>query len=269
MDEIKIILRSMQDEMKQQKIDIRTMKEDIKTAINENINEKFKNFEIKNQQIEEKLESQQNKIDSFERYMRRKNLLIFGVEEKERNYYQLEERVLDIINNKINIKCDRYAIESVRRLGKKSEKIRPVVLTLLTMGIKIQILKNKNNLESSPYYIKEDYPMDILNKRRALQIEVQKAREQGKNAIIKYDRLVILGNNIQHEKTQKKHNNKRNLSSSPETTQKTSKTENYNQKQPNKINKTNSMNNFLLKKPTLTPAENATPPGQSSSQITE
>ncbi|KOB68171.1 Transmembrane protein [Operophtera brumata] len=77
-------------------------------------------------------------------------------------------------------------IEAVRRLGRRDGgKTRPIVMTLLTMGLKIQIQKNKKKLENTPYYIKEDYPPEILNKRKELQIQLEKEREQGKMAFIK------------------------------------------------------------------------------------
>ncbi|XP_045453315.1 uncharacterized protein LOC123662516 [Melitaea cinxia] len=48
------------------------------------------------------------------------------------------------------------------------------------MGLKIKILRNKKKFEqSTPYYIKEDFPPEILSKRKKLQKEVNKEREQG------------------------------------------------------------------------------------------
>ncbi|CAG5013246.1 unnamed protein product [Parnassius apollo] len=205
MDEIKDMLRKMQEEMSQQKVDMVAMKEDIKNTINNNINEKFKSLENKNLQLEQKLETQKLSIDNFERFNRRKNLLFFGVEEREISYQDLEKKVLDIINNILNIKCEKHYIESVRRLGKKSDKIRPIVTTLLTMGMKIEILKNKKNLETTSYYIKEDFPLEVLKKRKELQGEVEMLKEQGKKAIIKYDKIILLENNKkQYPEWQKK-----------------------------------------------------------------
>lgn len=252
--------------MRQQKADMLDMKEDIKNTINSNINEKFKSLEIKNEFLEQKLEHQKKAIDNMERFTRRKNLLFFGVEERERSYQDLEEHVLDIINNMLNINCENNSIESVRRLGKKGEKIRPIVVTLLTLGLKIKILKNKKNLETSPYYIKEDFPLEVINKRKELQIELEKEREQGRRAIIKYDRLIILNSS---DKQEERENQKRKLSKSPETPG--SSGENGNKKQPTKINKSNNMSNFLVKKPSFTYHKEPSPQqkSQDSSRTTQ
>ncbi|CAG4913127.1 unnamed protein product [Colias eurytheme] len=270
MDEIKEMLRTMQEEMRQQKVDMLAMKEDIKDTINNNINEKFKHLETKNEQLEQKLESQKQKIDNFEKSLRKKNILIFGVEERETSYQELEKKVLDIINNTLNIKCEKHYIESVRRLGIKSDKVRPIVITLLTMGMKIQILKNKKMLENSSYYIKEDFPLDVLNKRKELQREIAMLREQGKNAIIKYDKVVILKNKNQHSEFHKTQNKKRSLSESPEMATCSNNSNKITQKQPTKINKTNNnLNNYILKKPTLTVVEKIPSQTSGSKQSTE
>ncbi|KOB71793.1 Endonuclease-reverse transcriptase [Operophtera brumata] len=153
-------------------------------------------------------------------------------------------------------RCEYNSIESVRRLGKKGEKVRPIVITLLTMGLKIQIQKNKKNFENTPYYIKEDFPLEVLNKRKELQVQLEKEREQGRMAIIKYDKLIVLNNRSPRVEQKQTNNQKRNLSESPEITENSTNKYQQNKKQPMKINKTNSMKNFVVKKPSFIYPEN-------------
>lgn len=70
----------MQQDIKQQKHDMLEMKEDIKSTIITSLNEKFNNLELKNELLEKKIEDQTNKINNLERQLRRKNLVLFGVE---------------------------------------------------------------------------------------------------------------------------------------------------------------------------------------------
>ncbi|CAH2091583.1 unnamed protein product [Euphydryas editha] len=245
MEEIKNMLIEMQQEMKQQKADMHNMQEDIKDTINKNINEKFINLETKYSLLEQKLETQTIKISNLEKNLCQRKLVIFGVTENEKSYWDLEEKILAIINNNLNIRCDSSNIESARRLGKKGEKVRPIIITLTTMGLKIKIQKNKKKLESTSYYIKEYFPPEILNKRKELQVQVNKEREQGRLAIIKYDRIVILKDRNRKNSYEKK---KRVLSESP----KTAKSESENGKEkPMKIKKTNYMDNYVLRQQTL------------------
>lgn len=279
MEEIKNILRSMQEEMKQQKADMLDMKEEIKNTIINNMNEKVHSLELKTELLEQQLEWQKNKIDNMERLKRKRNLLFFGVEEGERSYQDLLQIVLEIINKYLSIECNENSVEFVRRVGKRGENTRPIVVTLSTMGLKIKLLKNKKKLISSPVYIKEDFPQDILKKRRELQSELIKERESGNRAIIKYDRLVVLGTKntqkenvlpseqIEHEKKDKK----RNSSESPESLRSSSSS--GNKKQTTKIIKNNNMTSYLIKKPTLTlhglPSRSRSSPEQENKKTTK
>ncbi|CAH2096381.1 unnamed protein product [Euphydryas editha] len=90
----------------------------------------------------------------------------------------------------MNIHCERNEIESVKRLGRKSEKPRPITVTFTTMGKKITLLQNKKNMKNSAIYFKEDYPLKVLEKRKQLQTEILKYKaEELTNALknIKYD----------------------------------------------------------------------------------
>ncbi|CAG5027282.1 unnamed protein product [Parnassius apollo] len=57
----------------------------------------------------------------------------------------------------------------------------------------------------------EDYPKKILEKRKQLKEDLAKEIEQGNNAVIRYDKIIIL-----KDKKLPQQNNKRNLSVSPE-----------------------------------------------------
>lgn len=252
MEEIKNMLRSLQEDIKQQKEEMLKIKEDIKCTINSNINEKFKILETKNQKIETKLENQKIKIDNFEKFSRRKNIVIFGIEEDEKNYQELEEKVSNFFNDTLDICCEKNCIEVVRRIGRKSEKSRPILVSLLTIGLKIKIMQSKRKLIGTPFYIKEDYPKEVLEKRRELQTELTKARDQGVNAILKYDKIIILNDK---QKDPQNTNKKRNLSESPENNTHLTSPEKQKQKQPAKINKTCKMDHFLLKKITSIPPQ--------------
>lgn len=64
-------------------------------------------------------EDHSNRLDFIERELKKRNIVIFGIEENENNYFQLEETVLDIINNVLKVNCDPTELDFVRRIGKK------------------------------------------------------------------------------------------------------------------------------------------------------
>lgn len=124
--EIMKLLKSIETNLKNQKADLEakmnSMEESITTNINKNINKKFEQLEIKNQELENKLCEQETRIDALERNIRRKNIVFFGLEEKEKSYIGLQKSILDLINNTMRVRCNDTEIECVRRLGKRGEK---------------------------------------------------------------------------------------------------------------------------------------------------
>ncbi|CAG4975275.1 unnamed protein product [Parnassius apollo] len=165
--------------MTQQKQEMKNMRAEITKSINENINEKFKNIEIKNLLLEEKIENQQRTIESLDRSLRRRNIIFFGFSEEEKTYHDLEENILELINTHMKANCGTNNIEYMRRLGKPIEKVRPVIITFTTMGKKIELLKKKKLLMSTPYYIQKDFPLEVLQKRKELHVKLKETQEQG------------------------------------------------------------------------------------------
>lgn len=262
MEELKNMLISMQQDIKQQKQDMLEMKQDIKDTIINSLNEKFNSLQLKNELLEGKIEEQLHKINNLERQCRRRNLILFGVEETEKSYDELEKLVLHIINSDIKISCDIYSIEAVRRLGKKGSKVRPIAITFSTLGLKLKIQKHKHNLKNTAYYIKEDYPIEILNKRKELQIQLQKEKDAGNTAFIKYDKIVILSN----KNSQQKQANKRNLSESPDNRHPDNQNTQHSSKKQH-IKNQGDMKNYIIQKPKLILAQ--TEPTQRQPMISD
>lgn len=143
----------------------------------------------------------------------------------------------------MNTDISNEDIKAIRRIGKKGDKTRPVVVTLTTVGKKINIIKNKKMLESTSYYIKEDFPPQVLQKRKELQEELKRGKAQGKNIVLKYDRIISLDEN-----------KNRNLSESPKHT--AEKTNSISVKNQAKKKTKCSMEKYIIsnkESPTITP----------------
>ncbi|XP_039760344.1 uncharacterized protein LOC120633974 [Pararge aegeria] len=208
-------------------------------------------MEDRTSNLEIKINQQQKTIDYLERQARKKNLEFYGVEETEQGYEELQNTLLRCIRNYMKITIEQSEIEFVRRLGKKENKIRPLLVTFTTLGRKIEILKKKGALKGSVVNIKEDFPPNVLLKRKELQEEVEKERKLGRNVVLRYDKIVRLPGNFKNRNymsdTRKQ---KRNLSASPE--HQITLVNESNARQISKKNKTNNitsyMNNITLKK---------------------
>lgn len=135
------------------------------------------------------------RLNILEKDVRLRNLVIFGVEESESSYSDLEDLLLKIINTNLNVKLSREEIQHARRMGKKQSRPRPINFALTTLGKKILILKSKSKLNDHAYYIKEDYPPHVLEIRKSLQEQLKTEKAQGKKAFLKYDKLIIMPHN--------------------------------------------------------------------------
>lgn len=220
MEEITKILQNIQADIANSKKEMKEIEHNIKDSINKNIDEKFLFFETKTKQLETKIEQQQKSIDIIDKQLRRKNIIFFGIEEEEKGYESLLSIILDIINNRLEIPCQKWEIEHINRMGKYSGKIRPVVVTITTTSRKIEILKKKKSLDGTDIYLKEDFPPNVLQKRRELQEELKREREAGKRVTLRYDKIVILKpKNTETKETYtptERNTNKRFMSRSPE-----------------------------------------------------
>jgi hypothetical protein len=153
----------------------------------------FEKLKSENERLSEEV------VDLQSRSMR-DNLLFFGFSEKssaeERKSENCRERLVEFFTNTLeldhpeNIKLDR-----VHRIGKFTPgKNRPIVAKFNYYPDKLTV-KNVayDKLQNTDYRVGDQFPRAVQEKRRRLIPELIKAREEGKDAVLVYDRLVIKG----------------------------------------------------------------------------
>lgn len=249
MEEIMHELRKIRTDLDEQKTAIEKSGEKVTEKVTQNINsileDKFKLFNEKYEDLKEKCENQEKRLYFLEKQARKNNIVFFGIKEIETTYFNLEILILNFIKEHFSQELDRRDIQEVRRIGKKGERPRPITVTFCTLGTKINLFKNRNALKNTGYYITEDFPQNILEKRKELREQARIEREKGNLVKIKYDKLVI------SEKNKTAGNNKRMLSTSPEnkTTKgaETNTQANKKNKSQTQIRRTSSLSENILK----------------------
>lgn len=146
--------------------------------------------------INEQLGKNTQHLGSLEREKRRKNLLIFNIdEERDEKISDIENKIAQLIVQKLMVSefCLSQDVDYCRRLGKvpTSGKTRPIILALTTERKKWAILKNCNKLKGSNISIREDYPEEVRTKRKGLLEEMKKLKKEGKKVSLVYDKLYI------------------------------------------------------------------------------
>lgn len=199
MEEVMNMLKKIQAELNDHKATILQSAEKVTEQVTKNINqtleEKFKAIDVKYENLKEKLENQEKRLHFLEKQSKQRNIVIFGLAETETSYVNLEQNVLCFINQHFSMGLDRRDIQETRRIGKKGERPRPITVTFTTLGTKIEIFKQRRVLKNTTFYIKEDFPQHVLEKRRELQEQLKIEKEKGNSACIKYDKLIIYSKN--------------------------------------------------------------------------
>lgn len=241
MEEVMNALKKIQRELDDQKTTIRESAKNVTEQVTLNINkmleEKFFIWEEKHEKLKELVENQEKRIYFLEKQARQRNVIFFGIEETESSYENLEINIIKWIEQYLSITLTYIDIQEARRLGKKGDRPRPIAVTFSTLGIKIKILKQKQVLKDTNYYIQADYPKHVLEKRKELKEQMKLEREKGNTATLKYDKLIITESM-----------NKRKLSLSPEnsTVPKLDKTTQANKKnKPQQVGTTAKRSNSI------------------------
>lgn len=163
-----------------------------------------------NKSLKLKVETQEKEIEYLKREKRNNNIIIFGLEEIEKSTLELINNIKKTFKRDINIDIEENGINNIYRIGNtngESNKPRPVLCSFVNGWKKAEIMRKKKYLEK--IYVTEDYPKEVLAKRKALQAELLEERKKGNIAFLKYDKLVVKGNEKINDKR------KRENSSSP------------------------------------------------------
>lgn len=177
---------------------LREMKLELSATITSNVNshmdEKFKDLNQTISFTNKKIEKLESDIKNIKREIRKKNILIHGVPEEEKNYTELENIILNIFNVRMNLNFSNQDIDYARRIGKiNPNKCRPILVSFIWYKKVIELLSHKKNLTNTKFAISEDFPPEVLETRKNLLPLINQLRSENKHAYIKYDKLMVNG----------------------------------------------------------------------------
>lgn len=219
-----LLLSKLEEKLNEQTKVITTS---VTKSVMEALEEKLQIITEENAYLKEKISTLEQKISVLDREKRKYNLVFFGIEEIGKSEAELIDHIKEVVIE-TGTPLDSQEIKNIYRIGKyEPNKNRPVVVSITSTWKKHIILKNKSKFPQG-IYIKEDFPKEVLEKRKQLQAQVVEQKEKGNIAFLKYDKIIIKNpNNNSRDKR------KREESGSPNTsTQKKINTEYI------KINKT-------------------------------
>ena len=104
------------------------------------------------------------------------------------------EKVLDLIENELEISNAKVEIKLHRahRVGRfNPTKIRPIVAKFAYYPDREKVRRNANKLQGKPQGISQQFPKEIMDRRKKLVPIMKEAREKGQDAYISVDKLYI------------------------------------------------------------------------------
>lgn len=155
----------------------------------------MKQVKEENKKLKEKLVEQDERISSLEREVRKKNIVMKGIIDKENEKEsETNEKIREVVQ-KIGVDFDlKEDLDEARRIGRfNPQKNRPILIKLTRESTRLMILKKAKLLKGTDVWIDEDYPKEVQEERRRLIPQMKEAREKGYRAQVRYNKLIVNG----------------------------------------------------------------------------
>ena len=139
----------------------------------------------------------------------RNNLIFSGITEDVReNPEATEIKVRHFMVDKLKIAqnvVDGFQLERVHRIGSSSSgagatgRPRSIVAKFLQFKDRETVRRARVNLKGTGYFVSEQFPKEISDRRKELVPKLHQAKRDGKNTWISYDTLYIDGRPVRSE----------------------------------------------------------------------
>lgn len=169
---------------------------DIKTKI-KLLDEKICKLELDNKQYKQEILMLQNKYVGNQQHNtdksdNTKKLVLFGLlEHDQETEHYLHQRLINIFQEILNLDLTGY-IEEQLRIGRRNGR-RPVVIELMSKKMTKYVLQNSQYFRNTGLSIAEYLNDEALQHRKHLQEQLRYARQNGRHAVIRNNKLFIDG----------------------------------------------------------------------------
>ena len=147
---------------------------------------------IKLVETQELSNSLQFKQAQMEDHTRKKNIRIEGINEtKQENWEQTQVKVQQLLDDKLEL--ENVKVDFAHRINRKQNRSgpRPIIARLTHDSDKEKTMKNSWKLKGSQIFINEDLSEFTLQKRKELMTEMKNAKQAGKIAYFRKEKLII------------------------------------------------------------------------------
>lgn len=157
---------------------------------------KLVTMEADNKNMDVRMEKQEKKVDTLDKNAKKRNLVIYGIPEKEGELYtDIFNIVMDLMNQRMGINLKPQELDDFFRIGKRgnTQKVRPILLKMVSYWKKREILSQTVKLKGTKIFIANDLTTEEAEEMKQLRIEKRELQSKGHQVTIKGKQLVIDG----------------------------------------------------------------------------
>jgi type II secretory pathway component PulJ len=158
--------------------------------------QKYNELEDENTGLKQRINQLEMKAEHQEAQSRRDNLLFRGIpEDDDETWEDTEKKVKAFLEEKMDIDSEMIEFERVHRLNTRTNNTpRPIIAKFSKYKDRNNVLmKSAGKLNKTDYRVSEDFTKNVREIRTKLSTELMKARDDGKTAKLRYDKLIIDG----------------------------------------------------------------------------
>lgn len=174
----------------------------VKSEIIQNIDSKMKETttelkgEIKDlrddcRKQEQKITQCQKNTNYLMDMQRKKNIIVYGLANVNGRENR-KEQLVNLFKEKMKTSFTKNDIDYFLNLSKSRERA-PVLVRVRTLEMKYEIFRQRRLLKGSNIFIDDDLDKDAVKERRQLRTVMKQKKEEGKQAVIKHNKLYVDG----------------------------------------------------------------------------
>lgn len=182
--EMLLLLEKVTEKLNEQ---TNTITETVTSAVLQKVEEKIKPVIEENEKLKIEVEKLNKQVGTLEVSLKRNNVILHGIEEpKEGDENEDLAKTAISTLSEIGVVLIKEEIDRVTRLGKigeKTEKIRPILLTTTTLQKKIEIMKNKSKMKTGTYITKDLTREALQQKKENKTLKLNEKRKRSADPI--------------------------------------------------------------------------------------
>jgi hypothetical protein len=149
-----------------------------------------------------------NELTYLQSQSMRNNIIFGGIEESQNERpHDTEFKIRNFMVEKLKLAQDlvnSIVIERAHRTGVQEadpnrRRNRVIICKFASFKDRETVRKQGHCLKGTSFFVKEQYPTEVAEKRRKLVPQLRAARDEGKRAWLSYDTLYIDGKPVQHK----------------------------------------------------------------------